>query len=68
MLTTAGKLLFAGDGSQHWSPSIRRTAKSFGTPASAKMSRNGPITYMLDGQQYLLIGAGDSLYAMAVQQ
>jgi alcohol dehydrogenase (cytochrome c) len=29
---------------------------------------NGPETYMLDGQQYLVVGAGDSLYAFTVEE
>ena len=28
----------------------------------------GPITYMLDGKQYILVAAGDSLYAFTVNQ
>jgi len=28
---------------------------------------NGPSTYVLDGKQYLLAGAGDSLYAFVLQ-
>ena len=28
----------------------------------------GPITYMLDGKQYLLVAAGDSLYTFTVNQ
>ena len=28
----------------------------------------GPITYTLDGRQYLLVCAGDSLYSFAVNQ
>ena len=31
----------------------------------ANMS-NAPITYELDGTQYLLAGAGDTLYALAM--
>jgi alcohol dehydrogenase (cytochrome c) len=27
---------------------------------------NGPSTYMLDGKQYVIIGAGDSLYALTL--
>jgi len=26
----------------------------------------GPITYMLDGRQYILVAAGDSLYAFVI--
>jgi alcohol dehydrogenase (cytochrome c) len=27
---------------------------------------NGPITYMMDGKQWLLMAAGDSLYAFTL--
>jgi alcohol dehydrogenase (cytochrome c) len=29
---------------------------------------NTPITYMLDGTQYLLVAAGDTLYAFSIQR
>jgi alcohol dehydrogenase (cytochrome c) len=29
---------------------------------------NTPITYMLDGTQYVLVGAGDTLYAFSIQR
>jgi hypothetical protein len=29
---------------------------------------NGPESYMLDGQQYLVVGAGDSLFEFTVAQ
>ena len=28
---------------------------------------NGPITYQLDGLQYVVVGAGDSLYGFVMQ-
>jgi alcohol dehydrogenase (cytochrome c) len=28
---------------------------------------NGPITYALDGGQYVVVGAGDSLYAFVLR-
>jgi alcohol dehydrogenase (cytochrome c) len=28
---------------------------------------NGPITYELDGTQYVVVGAGDTLYAFAIR-
>jgi alcohol dehydrogenase (cytochrome c) len=68
ILTTAGKLLFAGDGSQHVVAYDPANGKILWHAGLGEDVSNGPITYMLDGQQYLLIGAGDSLYAMAVQQ
>jgi alcohol dehydrogenase (cytochrome c) len=27
---------------------------------------NGPETYLLDGKQYLIVGAGDTLFAFAL--
>ena len=27
---------------------------------------NGPMTYLLDGKQYLIVGAGDTLFAFAI--
>jgi hypothetical protein len=29
---------------------------------------NTPITYMLDGVQYVLVAAGDTLYAFGIQR
>jgi alcohol dehydrogenase (cytochrome c) len=29
---------------------------------------NAPETYMLDGRQYVVVGAGDSLYAFVLQR
>lgn len=63
LLSTAGKLLFAGDTNQNLVALDPQT----GTPLwhaglHASMS-NGPITFELDGAQYIVVGAGDSLYA-----
>jgi len=65
VLTTAGKLLFGGD------PSGNLVAFD---PANGKLLwhsqigqvTNAPETYMVDGQQYVLAAAGDSLYAFAL--
>jgi alcohol dehydrogenase (cytochrome c) len=61
MLVTAGKLLFAGD------PSGNLVAydPANGNPLwHARVGvTNAPETYMLDGHQYILVGAGDSVYA-----
>ena len=61
ILVTAGKLLFAGD------PGGNLVAydSANGTPiwhARVGMT-NAAETYMLDGHQYVLVGAGDSVYA-----
>jgi alcohol dehydrogenase (cytochrome c) len=65
LLTTAGKLLFAGDlggnlvaydpagGNILWHSHIGQVS-------------NAPETYMLDGHQYVLVASGDSLYAFTL--
>lgn len=61
LLTTAGKLLFAGD------PGGNFVAYDVATGNPLWHARigvtNAPETYMLDGHQYVLVGAGDSVYA-----
>jgi alcohol dehydrogenase (cytochrome c) len=65
VLTTAGRLLFGGD------PSGNLVAFD---PANGKLLwhsqigqvTNAPETYMVDGQQYVLAAAGDSLYAFSL--
>jgi glucose dehydrogenase len=68
LLTTAGKLLFSGDGSNHviaFDPANGKILWHAGLGANIS---NGPETYMLDGKQYVVVGAGDSLYAFALAQ
>jgi len=62
VLTTAGNLLFTGD----YNGNLIAFNAAHGDilwhfPALHSLS-NGPETYMLDGQQYLVAGAGDTLY------
>jgi len=66
LLSTAGKLLFSGDGSDHliaFDPANGKIIWHAGLGANVS---NGPETYMLDGKQYLVVGAGDSLYSFAL--
>lgn len=67
LMTTAGNLLFGRDG---YSNFIAWDAKT-GTPLwhSQLLSNttNGPITYMLDGKQYVLVAGGDTFYAFSLQ-
>jgi alcohol dehydrogenase (cytochrome c) len=68
LLSTAGKLLFCGDGAQNlvaFDPANGKILWHAGL--SANLS-NGPETYMLDGKQYLVVGAGDSLFAFSLAQ
>jgi alcohol dehydrogenase (cytochrome c) len=66
LLSTAGKLLFSGDPSGNliaWDPEDGKILWHFHLPAPVS---NGPMTYELDGRQYLVVGAGDSLYSFAL--
>ncbi len=62
MLTTAGGLLFAGDGGGN----LVAFDSANGTPLwHTRLGNvsNAPETYTLDGKQYVLAAAGDMLYA-----
>ncbi len=68
LLTTAGKLLFSGDGSQHlvaFDPANGKIVWHAGLSANIS---NGPETFMLDGKQYLIVGAGDCLFAFTLAE
>ena len=66
LLTTAGRLLFAGDVSGNFV--AYDTAK--GTPLwhtqLGANTTNAPETYIVDGKQYVLVAAGDALYAFSL--
>jgi alcohol dehydrogenase (cytochrome c) len=62
LLSTAGKLLFGGDISGNFIGMDAATGKFlWHVNLNANVS-NGPMTYELDGVQYLVVGAGDTLY------
>ena len=67
ILSTRGKLLFSGDPSGNliaWNPEEGNQLWHFKLPSTVS---NGPMTYELDAHQYLVVGAGDSLYAFALR-
>jgi glucose dehydrogenase len=66
ILSTRGKLFFSGDPSGNfiaWDPGTGHALWHFKLPATVS---NGPMTYELGGRQYVVAGAGDSLYAFAL--
>jgi alcohol dehydrogenase (cytochrome c) len=63
VLTTAGKLLFTGD-SGALAAFDPATGKPLWQQRMLQPVSNGPSTYMLDGRQFLIVGAGDTLYAL----
>ena len=65
MLTTARGLAFTGDASNN---AIAVPTNDGATLWHSGIGRvgNGPITYELDGRQYVLIGGSSGLYAFAL--
>jgi len=68
ILTTAGKLLFTGDPSGNLIAYDPATGKILWHFRTGSMVSNGPMTFMMDGKQYLIVGAGDTLFAFALLQ
>jgi alcohol dehydrogenase (cytochrome c) len=65
MLTTAGKLLFAGDTAGNLVAYDPANGKTLWHSRLGTVS-NAPETYMLDGHQYVLVAAGDTLYSFVL--
>jgi alcohol dehydrogenase (cytochrome c) len=65
-LSTAGKLLFAGDGSGNLIALDPANGNPLWHANLGSSVTNGPITYELDGTQYLVVAAGDTLFAFAM--
>jgi alcohol dehydrogenase (cytochrome c) len=65
LLTTAGGLVFGGDAGGNIVAYDASTGKPLWHSRIGYVS-NAPITYLLDGRQYLLVAAGDTLYAFTL--
>ena len=69
LLSTAGNLLFTGDGSSANFVALNATTGDPLWHAGVRTNvTNGPITYTLDGQQYVVVGAGDTLWAFVMNE
>ena len=66
ILTTASKLVFAGDLGGNLVAYDAANGKILWHSRPGQVS-NAPQTYMLDGHQYLLVAAGDALFAYYLQ-
>ncbi|HLY16422.1 MAG TPA: acido-empty-quinoprotein group A [Bryobacteraceae bacterium] len=62
LLTTAGKLLFAGDGGGNLVAHDVFTGKPLWHTHIGEVT-NPPQTFMLDGHQYLIVATGDQLWS-----
>jgi alcohol dehydrogenase (cytochrome c) len=65
-LTTAGRLLFAGDVSGNFTAHDVVNGNPLWHTQLGANTTNAAETYMVDGRQYILVGAGDTLYAFAL--
>ena len=66
LLSTAGQLLFASDGRNDFIAFNAATGTPLWHTKLPYEKSNAPITYMLGGRQFVLVGAGDELFAFAV--
>jgi alcohol dehydrogenase (cytochrome c) len=66
VLSTAGNLVITGDQSNNIVAVNATTGDLLWHGNLANSITNGPITYELDGTQYLVVGAGDTLWAFAM--
>ncbi|HCC56395.1 MAG TPA: acido-empty-quinoprotein group A [Solibacterales bacterium] len=62
LLTTAGRLVFAGDGAGSLVAHDAENGKPLWNTRIGHVT-NAPQTYMLDGHQYLIAATGDSLWS-----
>ena len=68
ILTTAGGLLFTGGAGAVFVAHDPATGKPLWHQRLQRPVTNGPSTWMLDGLQYVIVGAGDTLYAFRPPQ
>jgi alcohol dehydrogenase (cytochrome c) len=65
LLSTAGNVLFTGDGNGNFIAVDATNGRPLWHTRIGGIS-NGPQTYMLDGRQYVLVAVGDTLYAFTI--
>jgi acido-empty-quinoprotein group A len=68
LLSTAGKLLFGNDGGGNFVAYDAATGKPLWHAGLGTNTSNGPQTFLLDGRQYVTVGAGDQLFAFTLPQ
>jgi alcohol dehydrogenase (cytochrome c) len=66
VLSTAGNLVFTGDTASNLVALNASTGQPLWHANLGGGVSNGPMTFELDGSQYLVVGAGDSLFAFVM--
>ena len=68
LLSTAGNVLFAGGSSNDLVALNASTGAALWQARLNAPVSNGPITYEMDGLQYVIVGAGDTLWAFVMNR
>ena len=68
LLSTAGNLLFAGGPGNSFVALNATTGDALWQARLNTGVSNGPITYEMDGLQYLIVGAGDMMWAFVMNK
>jgi alcohol dehydrogenase (cytochrome c) len=68
VLSTAGNLVFAGDPADNLVALNATTGEPLWHVNLGSALSNGPMSYELDGTQYLVVAAGETLFAFAMLQ
>ncbi len=68
LLSTAGNVLFAGGPSSDLVALNATTGEALWHARLNASVSNGPITYQMDGRQYVIVGAGDMLWAFVMNR
>jgi alcohol dehydrogenase (cytochrome c) len=68
LMSTAGNLLFAGDGSNNLVALNAATGDPLWHANLGASVSNGPITYQLDGLQYVVVAAGDAVWSFVMNR
>lgn len=66
VLSTAGNLVFAADPNANFVALNATTGEPLWRSTLHTGMSNAPITYEMDGIQYIIVGAGDTMYAYAM--
>ena len=66
VLTTAGGVLFYGETGGEFTAADSKTGRQLWSMRSNAVWRASPITYMLDGRQYVAVAAGGNVLSFAV--
>ncbi len=67
ILTTATDLLFTGNREEHFFALNARTGEVLWKTSLGGVLANGPITYAVNGNQYVAVAAGNALYVFGLR-